>query len=66
MNKLTSNDEWKMQNARFNLTTSLPAVELKQSDAKEKAWSHSKRNYGKGVLTVIKINANPSPRLPKK
>ena len=25
----------------------LTAVKLKQSDAKEKAWSHSKRNYAK-------------------
>ena len=49
----------------FKLTTSLLAVKLKQSDAKEKAWSHSKRNYAKGVFTVIQINATPSPRLPK-
>ena len=50
----------------FKLTTSLPAVKLKQSDAKEKAWSHSKRNYAKEVLTVIQTNATPSPRLSKK
>ena len=39
------------------LTTSLTAVRLKQSDAQEKAWSHSKLNYAKGVFTVIQINA---------
>ena len=42
-----------MMNEKCKLHDSNPAVKLKQCDAKEKAWSHSKRNYAKGVLIVI-------------